>query len=146
MRFLTLMSGLSIGLVVLGACGGPQSSSTSAATARPATSQPVAATAAPPARTPVTVTGSGISKSKPFHLEGNYAVDWTATPASSGGCFHGASLERADGTSLFESLANAILKDAEPKTGSTNLYNLDAADYYVNASSGCEWSFTFKPQ
>ena len=95
---------------------------------------------------PVTITGSGISKSKPFALAGDYEVTWTAQADSSGGCYHGASLQRADGEFTFETLVNELISDAKPHSGTTNLYNLDATQYYVDASSGCSWSFTFTPQ
>jgi hypothetical protein len=106
-----------------------------------ATQQP----AGNPARSPVTVTGSGIEKSKPFALSGNYSVAWTATPDSDTGCYHGADLERADGEFMIETLVNEILDSKAPKSGTTQLYNLDATNYYVDANSGCSWSFTFTP-
>jgi hypothetical protein len=83
----------------------------------------------------------------PFHLNGgNYKVDWTATPASSTGCYHGASLGAVDPNQLLlEPLANELLSSKAPKTGSTFIYNLPG-DYYVDASSGCAWSFTFTAQ
>ena len=46
---------------------------------------------------------------------------------------------------MIESLVSASLNDAKPKTGTNQIYNLAPADYYVNASSGCGWSFTFRP-
>jgi hypothetical protein len=96
----------------------------------------------------VTITGTGISKSAPFHLNGGtYEVTWKATPSSSVGCYHGASLGAVDPSAfVFETLANELLDSAAPKTGSTFIYNLPSGDYYVNASSGCSWSFTFTPK
>lgn len=96
-------------------------------------------------RTPVTVNGSGISKSKAFRLSGNYSVSWKATPDTDVGCYHGADLERADGEFTFEPLVNEILDGKASKSGTTQLYNLNAAEYYVDANSGCSWSFTFTP-
>jgi len=97
---------------------------------------------------PVTVTGSGIQKSAPFHLEaGTYEVIWTATPSNDQGCYHGGSLGAVDPDQfIFETLANELLDSAAAKTGSTFIYNLDAGDYFVDASSGCAWSFTFSQQ
>jgi hypothetical protein len=97
------------------------------------------------ARSPVTVSGSGIEKSKPFTLSGTYSVTWKATPDSDVGCYHGADLERADGSPTFESLVNEILDSKAPKSGTTQVYNLDSASYYVDANSGCSWTFTFTP-
>jgi hypothetical protein len=31
-------------------------------------------------------------------------------------------------------------------SGTTFVYGLDAARYFVNANSGCDWSFTFTQQ
>lgn len=99
------------------------------------------------AQQPITIKGKGISKSAPFHLAGgSYAVTWTAKASDSVGCYHGASLARADGTYMFEVLANEIISDAKPHTGSTNVYNVDDAQYYIDGSSGCTWSFTFTLQ
>jgi len=97
---------------------------------------------------PVTVTGTGIQKSAPFHLEaGTYLVTWTATPSNAQGCYHGASLQSTNpDTPIFELLANELLDSGAPKSGQTFIYNLDAGDYYVDASSGCAWSFTFTQQ
>ena len=98
-----------------------------------------------PTREIVTVKGSGISSSKPFHLAGNYLVNWIATPKSSYGCYHGASLKRTDGTFMFETIGNEVLNSGKSSKGETNLYNLDDADYYIDASSGCKWVYTFTP-
>jgi hypothetical protein len=97
------------------------------------------------ARAPVSVTGSRTAKSKAFPLSGNYSVAWKATPDGEVGCYHGAHLERADGAFLFETLVNEIVDGKASKSGSTQLYNLDAAQYYVDANSGCSWTFTFTP-
>lgn len=96
-------------------------------------------------RETITVEGSGISSSKAFRLSGSYVLQWVATADSSVGCYHGASLERADGTFMFETIANELIDSKKPVSGETNLYNLDDAEYYVDASSGCDWVFTFIP-
>jgi len=113
----------------------PESLTASASAAEPST----------PARSAVTITGKGIQKSKPFALQGDYTVTWNATPDSSVGCYHGASLERVDGTFLNETLVNELLNSKASASGETNLYGLDAARYYIQANSGCTWSFTFSP-
>ncbi len=95
---------------------------------------------------PVTISGSGIETSRKFHLNGgDYLVRWTATPDTDHGCYHGATLESTD-VSVFETLASELLDDGTPKSGSTYLYQVEDANYYVDASSGCDWSFTFTQQ
>lgn len=76
-------------------------------------------------------------------MSGDYIVNWTATPSSDSGCYHGAFLQSASG--IPEMLVNELLKDGFQKSGNTHIYGLAAGDYYVNASSGCAWSFTFTP-
>ncbi len=149
-----------LALLVVVALAGSSESGSTPATATPTATTPAQVTAtvsapsaprtAPPVTAPpsadraaVTIKGSGTSKSKPFALAGTYAVEWTATP--DGTCYHGAFLERADGERVSETLVNEILKGAKAKTGSTHLYNLDPADYYIDATSGCAWSFTITP-
>lgn len=135
-RILGIVVVIAVGLAVLGQLD-------KRATGAPA---PIASTAGGGStRSAQTITGSGISKSQPFELEGDYNVTWTATPDSDVGCYHGANLQRADGSSIFEVLANELLNSKAPKTGSTRLYGLDRGRYYVDASSGCAWSFTFSP-
>jgi hypothetical protein len=38
-----------------------------------------------------------------------------------------------------------MLDTMAPESGTSQLYNLDAANYYVDTTSGCGWSFTFTP-
>jgi hypothetical protein len=99
-----------------------------------------------PAQAPITISGSGIENSAPFHLNGgDYRVTWTATPDSDVGCYHGANLDSNE-VDVFEVLANEILDSAAPMSGSTYVYGLDPGRYYINANSGCDWSFTFTQQ
>lgn len=127
-----------VGLAVLGGLG--RSSTTGRGPGTPIATNPPGLV-----RAPHTLTGSGISKTAPFDLQGDYTVTWQATPDSQYGCYMGASLERADGQFIDELLVNEILNSSAPKSGSTRLYGLDAARYYVDANSGCKWSFTFTP-
>lgn len=131
MRRVTLLVALA---VILAACGGGGGDADDDA---PADRQP-----------PVTVSGSGIENSDPFTLaEGDYRVEWTATPDHDTGCYHGAQLDSTDESEfVFEQLANELLDTIEPASGSTNVYGLDGGRYYVSASSGCDWSFTFTQQ
>jgi hypothetical protein len=82
-----------------------------------------------------------------FTLTGDYKVVWSATADSDAGCFHGVTLERADGTTTFDTLTSGLLHGAGVHTGTTNEYGLAPASYYLDASSGCgSWSFTFTPK
>ena len=95
----------------------------------------------------LTISGSGSINTEPFHLAGSYTVAWTAAVhTGSSGCFQGAFLERLDGSTIFEPMPIGDAKTGTPATGSTILYNLDAADYYLKATSGCDWSYTFTPR
>lgn len=143
-------------LLVLAACAPVESpsasvaappSETTAASTEPAASEP-AASEPPAAEAPVTITGSGIENSAPFHLGGGiYLVEFTATPRSDQGCYHGAYLQSADPNApVYERLASELLESAAPLSGTTYIYDLAAGDYYINANSGCDWSFTFTAQ
>jgi hypothetical protein len=127
-------------LVALG-CGGSGTTTEGVATSQP-TAEPTQAVVQ---RETLTVKGKGISSSKAFRLAGNYELQWVATADSSVGCYHGATLKRADGTFMFETIANEMIDSKKPVSGETNLFNLDDAEYYVDASSGCDWEFTFVP-
>jgi hypothetical protein len=140
-------------LVLVIGCSGPgtssphsvaaQPSDTTESSAEPAGSEPA------PAEAPVTITGSGIESSAPFHLDGGvYLVEWTATfNSGSDGCYHGADLKAVDPDVLMvEPLASELLDSGDPMEGTTYVYDLARGDYYVRASSGCDWSFTFTAQ
>jgi hypothetical protein len=110
---------------------------------------PAATPAATAVRSPQTVTGSGQANSKPFALEGTYEVKWEAQAPN--GCFHettlwpvGSSLE--GGGTDFRDLTTVNFTDGAMHAGSTMLYGVKAGSYYIRASSGCRWSFTFTPQ
>lgn len=99
-----------------------------------------------PRQAPVTIGGSGIENSAPFHLNaGDYRVAWTATPDHDTGCYHGADLESAE-VDVFEPLGNELLDSSAPLSGSTYIYGLEGASYYIRASSGCSWTYTFTQQ
>jgi hypothetical protein len=76
-----------LGSLVGNGAGGPSASQpepTSEATDQTQAPESEAApstapTATPAAEQPTTITGSGISNSAPFPLEGDYLVEWTAT-------------------------------------------------------------------
>lgn len=98
---------------------------------------------AAPRQTAITVSGSGIENSDPFQLNGgDYMVEWTATPQTDTGCYHGATLQTTDESAfVFEMLANELLDSSARASGSTNVYGLDEGEYYIEANSGCDWEF-----
>jgi len=109
-------------------------------------SLPAGGAAAASGRSPVTVSGSSIGKSDPFRLVGDYAVTWTAQANSQSGCYNGATLERTDGEYTGLRLARDTYDGAALHTGSSNLYGMDGAQFYVDATGSCKWSFTFTPR
>jgi hypothetical protein len=85
-------------------------------------------------------------KSAAFELHGgNYTITWTATDNQSQskvGCSHGGSLQRVDPPPASETIANASVSAGRTATGETHAYNLRAGRYFLNMSSGCEWTVT----
>jgi len=94
-------------------------------------------------RDPVVVQGMGSYNSKPFRLDGPYRVSWIASPESSAGCYHVASLKRADGKALSETLANESISGNAPASGETYVSSLEATEYFIDVSSECSWTFYF---
>ena len=80
-------------------------------------------------------------------LAGNYTVNWTATPddENTAATTVPTSSGRTAGFVHEGLLVNEILHDASPKSGTTQLHDLEATSYYVDVNSGCGWSFTFSP-
>ena len=99
-----------------------------------------------PSRGPVTVHASGIAKSDPFRLVGDYAVAWTAQADSEAGCHSGATLERTDGEYTGLRLTRDVYYDAALHTGSSNLYGMNGSLSFVEETGSCNWSFTFTPR
>jgi hypothetical protein len=105
------------------------------------------ASAAAPVDAAVTLEGSGIQKSRLFRLSGgNYWIQWTATPKSASGCYHGGTLQAPDQPLVHESVGNELINDRNPRSGETRAYNLKPGDYFLNMSSGCDWRVTITPQ
>ena len=114
------------------------------APARPGAGSGAGASSAPRiAFAPVDVHGSGASTTSAFPLAGDVVVRWSATPQSAAGCYHAASLERADGGRLVQLLVNEAIQGTATHTGSTVVQGLPSASYMVAASSECAWSFSF---
>jgi len=108
--------------------------------------QPTTLPAPPPsAGEQINLSGSTTQKTDPFHLNGgSYKVSLTAVGGQYG-CYFGAILKSPDaGNNTFELLANKALSAAENWTGSTNIYNIKAGNYYADvAASSCNsWGIT----
>ena len=105
---------------------------------------PAAATTAANAKpVPVVLSGPGLSKTAPFHLSGNYRVEYNVVNA----CSYFGSVKRVDGKAYLGGL-NLVVA-AQPAQGAKQLSNVPAADYYFDmiagASTGCTWYVTFRP-
>jgi hypothetical protein len=107
---------------------------------------PVSATATATANAkPVAVvlSGPGLLKTNPFHLTGNYRVEYNVVNA----CSYFGSVKRVDGKAYLSGLN--LVASAQPSQGAKQLSNVPSADYYFDmiagASSGCVWYVTFKP-
>jgi hypothetical protein len=98
---------------------------------------------------PVTVSGERTMSTRPFMLRGgNYTARWTARPMSpSPSCFHSATLRPVTpgGRFLSGTLGSGSVQGAEPVSGETQVYNVPADSYYVDALSMCAWSVTIRP-
>jgi hypothetical protein len=105
---------------------------------------PAATERLPASPAAVTVKGAKSSKTEPFHLAGSYLVTWTATPDGAIGCVQGGFLKPVDGSHYFEDLGSGVLPDASAGIGTTHLYNVPDAKYFVEGTSGCaSWTYTF---
>lgn len=111
--------------------------STAAPTVAPKTVAPKTQAAAAPA---VTLSGDGKMKSKKVPLEGDYSISWKTL----GACYYSADLE--NGGAWGESVFTA---SDRPHSGTSNVYGLDATDYYLDVITGpapsCGWSVTLTP-
>jgi len=113
----------------------------------PAPAKPTTATA--PEEKPVTLAGKGILKTPPFELRGgSYSIKWTASDSSTSavGCYQGGQLQAVDGSLHFETVGNAMVPGGQKMTGETQAYNLKPGRYFLDMSSGCDWSVTIAPQ
>jgi hypothetical protein len=99
-----------------------------------------------PVEQPQSFRGSGINQTATFTLAGgDYAIDWTARPATHMGCYHGGSLDHSDGRS--EDLVwNDATESAAAISGTKHLHAIPAGAYYFDMSSGCAWSMTVRPE
>jgi hypothetical protein len=92
---------------------------------------------------PVELSGPGLGKTSPFHLSGNYRVEYNVVNS----CSYFGSLKRVDGKAYLSGLN--LVAAAQPGQGAKQLSNVPAADYYFDmiagASTGCVWYVTFKP-
>lgn len=125
----------------------PVASATPTRTPRPAPT----ATPQPQRRTddPVRLSGERSQNTKAFSLSGgNYTATWDIKVArGSTSCYGSASLYRVEGKQYIEQLFSALLNDDRGKSadGETQLYGLNAGQYYLDINSGCPWSVEIRP-
>lgn len=104
----------------------------------------------PPLQDPLTLTGKGTLNTPPFSLAGGvYKATWQATAEASRfnvGCFHGARLQSSEGRAYSDSTGSGQAPAGSTMTGETFLYNVPAGRYYLDATSGCQWSVTLAQQ
>lgn len=103
---------------------------------------PPAATQVPaPSGDSASFSGNGTQNTDPFHLNGgNYKADWTAQ-AGQYGCYNGIIFKTTDASKfVYELISNKVLQGGGQDSGSTNLFNVDAGEYYFDVNSGCDWT------
>jgi len=112
-------------------------------TGAPVAAEATATTSAAAKSGPVVLSGPGLGKTSPFHLSGNYRVEYNVVNA----CSYFGSVKRVDGKPYLSGL-NLVVA-AQPAQGAKQLSNVAATDYYFDmiagASTGCVWYVTFKP-
>ena len=96
-------------------------------------------------RLPVTFSGSGTSKTPSQSLMGAYTITWSAVADSDAGCHLDARLRGHGRGGLGEVLVNETIEDAGRRTGQINVNALSGGGFYIDASLGCSWEFTFDP-
>jgi hypothetical protein len=108
---------------------------------------PAANTPVPPSSGDITISGSGSINTAPFTLPaGNFQVNWTAQNKYSSSTNLILDLNAVDG-SFAPLLVNIITQSGESRSGTTNIYNIKAGQYYIGAiATETDWSVTFKKQ
>lgn len=113
----------------------------------PSGGQPPAPQPPPPTSEQFTYNGTTGQKTTAFHLNGgNYTVNWKGQdPNERVGCYLGATLHSVD-TSLseFELVVNKVVGAGATESGTTQLYNMKAADYYFDVNTSCTWELIVK--
>jgi len=104
----------------------------------------------PAVQDPFTIAGQGTMKTSLFTLAGGtYKVNWQATDPPGGGasvgCFHGARLTPEAG-SFGENLGSGTPAAGATLTGETFAYSVKPGRYFIDATSGCQWSITLTNQ
>lgn len=106
------------------------------------TSVPNQPTALPPSGEHYSFSGDGTGNSNSAHiLGGDYKADWATHDNAGYGCFVGLAFRSVD-TSLprYDLIANQLVDKFKFVSGTINLNNVKAADYYIQANSGCPWT------
>ena len=92
----------------------------------------------------ITRSGTGMGESESFALTGgNYRADWTATNTGdqSVGCFD--SLNLKSDAPFYNGTIDLTDSVTGTKSGTNHLHGVPAGSgFYIDASSGCQWSVT----
>jgi len=121
-------------LLLATACAAEADDPASASTSAPASAQ-----------TTATLAGDGQMSTDPLHLDaGHYEVHFTY----GGTCYFAASLDRLTGGNVGG--VGALGSGTGPVEGDTNVYDVEAGEYYVDVitgpAPGCPWEITLSPQ
>ena len=146
--------GLTTALLLTGCGGGGSAAATPTPEGFMDIPQPVPTEMATPAEMRELISfegGENSGNTKPFVLNGNYAVSWKLSCGKNGGVF-GAFLERTDGVFFPDGMLTGLVvvsgDGANPsyEDGETNLYNIPDAEYYLDITDTfCDWSVVFTP-
>lgn len=100
-----------------------------------------------PTRPPVHLSGSGTKQTQPFLLgPGNVNVAWTASTTNNVGCFHDARLRSPDDPAVSEGAGTGDPGPHGKTSGTTSIYRLKGGRYYLDATSGCDWTVDITAQ
>lgn len=99
--------------------------------------------AAPEPFTPIQVSGRGEEATRPFRLPGgNFTSEWRISGGSPT-CFKTVRLLSTSRQIPTTTILPTDYYGAAQKTGTTQVYNLPAGDYYANGvGGGCDWAIT----
>lgn len=98
----------------------------------------------PEGRAEVTVGFRGMGQSDPFAFSGNYAMSWFAQADSDTGCSLEASLMSGSRGGAID-LVVVSVPAGQRLTGGHDVGSLEKGDYFVTATSTCDWRINFKP-
>jgi hypothetical protein len=107
-----------------------------------AAKQQVKAATPTPATSPAQIElwAYGQSKTAPFHLSGNYRVEFNMVTA----CSYYGSIKRVDGRAYLDGID--VVTVTKPGPGAVAMHHVPAADYYLEmiTPTGCLWYVTLR--